>query len=110
MGKTIGCGIRRGRLYYLDLTEKYSERLGQVLVTKRSQEVRKGEDIWLWHKRIGHASFGYIDKLFSNVFDQIDTLTLYCDVCELEKSHITFFFPLISNKSSFLFMIIHYDV
>ncbi|KAK2988057.1 hypothetical protein RJ640_001998 [Escallonia rubra] len=58
-GQTIGCGVRRGKLYYLDLVSKSSDKLRQALMVNDSEgEMRKSE-IWLWHRRLGHASFGY---------------------------------------------------
>lgn len=107
--KTIGCGIRRGKLYYLDLASKYSEKLGQAFALEENSDKKKTEEVWLWHKRMGHVSFGYLKKLFPNLFEKINSSNLYCDVCELAKSHRTSF-PLVSNKSNVPFMIIHSDV
>ena len=58
---------------------------------------------------MGHASFGYLKKLFPSLFTKCDVSSLHCDVCELEKSHCTSF-PLSFNKSLLPFMVIHYDV
>ena len=71
---------------------------------------KKGKsEIWLWHRRLGHASFGYMKKLFPNLFANFDVSSFKCEVCELAKSHRTSF-PLILNKSPIPFMIIHSDV
>lgn len=70
--------------------------------------MRKWKDVWLWHRCLGHGSFGYIKKIFTNVFDQINISNLYCDVSKLVNSHM-FHFSLISNKISFPFMIIYFD-
>jgi len=69
-------------LYYLDLIETDFKRLSQVFTTKGSQEVRKCDNIWVRHKHLKHASYGYIKKLFPNVFHQIDPSTLYYDIRE----------------------------
>ena len=45
--KTIGCGTRKGRLYYLDLTTSSSNALAQSLLVTSSASMSK---IWLWHK------------------------------------------------------------
>ena len=63
----------------------------------------------LWHRRLGHASFGYMKKLFPSLFANVDVSSFKCDVCELAKSHRASF-PLSLNKSPVLFIIIHSDV
>ena len=58
---------------------------------------------------MGHASFGYLKKLFPSLFAKSDISGFRCDICELAKSHRAPF-SLILNKSSFPFMVIHSDV
>ena len=77
-------------------------------VLKKKKKERKSE-IWLWHRRLGHASFGYVKKLFPSLFANFDVSSFKCDVCEFAKSHRASF-PLTWNKSPVPFMIIHYDV
>nr|CAN63629.1 hypothetical protein VITISV_018697 [Vitis vinifera] len=107
--QTIGCGIKRGKLYYLDLQSKYSNKLQQALMTDGFEGEKKKSEIWLWHQRLGHASFGYLKKLFPSLFAMSDISGFRCDICELAKSHRASF-PLILNKSPFPFMVIHSDV
>ncbi|RVW66051.1 Retrovirus-related Pol polyprotein from transposon TNT 1-94 [Vitis vinifera] len=107
--QTIGCGIKRGKLYYLDLQSKDSNKLQQALIADGSEEEKKKSEIWLWHRRLGHASFGYLKKLFPSFFAKSDISGFRCDICELAKSHCVSF-PLILNKSPFPFMVIHSDV
>ncbi|RVW84526.1 Retrovirus-related Pol polyprotein from transposon TNT 1-94 [Vitis vinifera] len=57
--QTIGYGIKRGKLYYLDLQSKDSNKLQQALMTDESEGEKKKSEIWLWHRRLGHASFGH---------------------------------------------------
>ena len=109
--QTIGCGVRRGKLYYLDLVSKSSDELCQAIKiggSWKKKEEGKSE-IWLWHRRLGHASFGYMKKLFPNLFANFDVSSFQCDVCELEKRHRAWF-PLTLKKSLVPFMIIHSDV
>ena len=105
---TIGCGVRRGKLYYLDLVSKNSDELRQALKIGGSEKKKKSE-IWLWHRRLGHSSFGYMKKLFPSLFANFDVSSFKCDVCKLAKSHRALF-PLTLTKSLILFMIIHSDV
>ncbi|RVW92416.1 Retrovirus-related Pol polyprotein from transposon RE1 [Vitis vinifera] len=106
---TIACGIKRGKLYYLDLQSKDSNKLQQVLMADGSEGEKKKSEIWLWHRRLGHASFGYLKKLFPSLFAKSDISGFRCDISELAKSHRASF-PLILNKSLFPFMVIHSDV
>nr|CAN62086.1 hypothetical protein VITISV_035123 [Vitis vinifera] len=95
--QTIGCGIKRGKLYYLDLQSNDSNKLQQALMADGSEEEKKKSEIWLWHRRLGHASFGYLKKLFPSLFAKSDISGFRCDICELAKSHRASF-PLILNK------------
>nr|CAN71679.1 hypothetical protein VITISV_015841 [Vitis vinifera] len=101
--QTIGCGIKRGKLYYLDLQSKDSNKLQQALMEDGSEREKKKSEIWLWHRRLGHASFGYLKKLFPSLFAKSDISGFRCDICELAKSHRASF-PLILNKILFPFM------
>ena len=107
--QTIGCGIKRGKLYYLDLQSKNSNKLQQALMADGSEREKKKSEIWLWHQRLGHASFGYFKKLFPSLFAKSNMSGFRCDICELVKSHRASF-PSILNKSPFPFKVIHSDV
>ncbi|KAI5327155.1 hypothetical protein L3X38_026551 [Prunus dulcis] len=108
-GKTIGCSTRQGKLYYLDWAPESEIKVGQAFTTSgtRSEGVRG--KVWLWHKRLGHASFNYLKKLFPLLFSSLDVSSFQCDTCELAKSHRVSF-PLSSNKSLVSFSLIHSDV
>ena len=89
-----------------------SNELRQALKIGGSEKKRKKEgesEIWLWHRRLGHASFGYMKKLFPSLLANFDVTSFKCDVCELAKSHRASF-PLTLSKSPVPFMIIHSDV
>ena len=103
MRQTISCGVRRGKLYYLDLVSKSSNKLRQDLTMDGSEGEKKKSEIWLWHRRLGHASFGYMKKLFPSLFVKFDVSSFHCDVCELTKIHRASF-PLSLNKSPVPFM------
>ena len=57
----------------------------------------------------GHASFGYLKKLFPSLFAKFDVSSFRCDVCVLAKIYRASF-PLSLNKSLVLFMVTHSDV
>ena len=58
---------------------------------------------------LGHASFGYLKRLFPTLFTDLDMSSFKCDLCTLAKSYRASF-PLSSNKSPTSFMVIHSDV
>ena len=104
--KTIGYGTKRGKLYYLDLTPATCRRLAQAFSMNKSAA---NSEIWLWHKRLGHPSFGYLNKLMPKLFVQLPDTNFKCDVCELAKSHWVPF-QISMNKSPTPFMVVHSDV
>ncbi|KAJ9697399.1 hypothetical protein PVL29_009289 [Vitis rotundifolia] len=83
--------------------------IGCALMADGSEGEKKKSKIWLWHRRLGHASFGYLKKLFPSLFAKSDISGFRCDICELAKSHHASF-PLILNKSPSPFMVMHSDV
>ena len=92
---------------------KSADELRQALKiegSEKKKKTKKGKsEIWLWHRCLGHASFGYMKKLFSSLFANFDVSSFKCDVCALEKSHRASF-PLTLTKSPVPFMIIHSNV
>ncbi|CAL8167696.1 unnamed protein product [Prunus armeniaca] len=109
LNSTIGCGTRRGKFYYLDWASDNAVKVGQAFRTSGTRSEGERDKIWLWHKRLGHASFGYLKKLFPSLFSNLDVSSFQCDTCELAKSHHVPF-PLSSNKSLVPFFLIHSDV
>ncbi|CAL8151233.1 unnamed protein product [Prunus armeniaca] len=58
--KIIGYGTRRGKLYFLDLAPSGETRISQAFKTSGDPTEKNQNFIWLWHRRLGHASFGYL--------------------------------------------------
>ena len=52
----IGYGVKRDKLYYLDLESTTSSWLQQALAVDSYGTQKKKVEIWLWHQRLGHAS------------------------------------------------------
>lgn len=108
--KTIGYGIGKGKLYYLELTSSNTQMLTQALTVGGPQgEQNKASEVWLWHHILGHASFGYLRRLFPSLILKSDVSSFKCGVCELAISHRTSF-PSSFTKTYVPFMIIHSDV
>ncbi|PRQ37607.1 putative RNA-directed DNA polymerase [Rosa chinensis] len=108
--RILGYGVRRGKLYYLDLTEtgeNHKHLLGQANQINGVENAK--EAVWLWHRRLGHLSFSYLKKLQPHLFSVVSDLDFHCDICELAKSHRISYSPSL-HKSPVPFMKIHSDV
>ena len=99
----IGRGTKRGGLYYVD---DFS--MGKAHSVKHSS-TWKDQQLWLWHRRLGHPSFGYMKHLFPDLFSSAGTTDFQCDTCILAKSHRVSY-PLSANTSGTPFALIHSDV
>ena len=71
----IGRGIERGGLYYLEETVQK----GIAVLVLRSAE----RQLWNWHRRLGHPSIGYLEKLFSSLTGFKSSFN--CEMCILRK-------------------------
>ena len=97
-GEIIGRGTERDGLYYVDeIAQK-----GIVLLTHGSAD-RKA---WLWHRRLGDPSIGYLKLLFPDCIPKHD---MYCETCFLVKSH-RISYPLNNTRVDSPFFLIHSDV
>ena len=98
-GKVIGRGTERDGLYYVDeVAQRGTATLAHGTVERQR---------WLWHRRLGHPSVGYLHLLFPQLFSS--TSNLDCETCLLSKSHKHSYVP--SNKrSESVFSLVHSDV
>ncbi|KAK0574980.1 hypothetical protein LWI29_032013 [Acer saccharum] len=74
--QVLGCGVRKGNLYYLDLTNSGEQRIRQVNKVGGIEEAKA--NVWLWHQGLGHLSFGYLQKLNSSLFLNCSILEFKC--------------------------------
>lgn len=100
----IGHGTKRKGLYYID--DVASGHVHHI----QSRNGNKQKKIWLWHHRLGHASFGYLKKLFPSLFEDIPDSSFKCNVCILAKSHRTSYPINLNKKTTKPFELIHSDV
>ncbi|KAL0548477.1 hypothetical protein IC582_012930 [Cucumis melo] len=63
----------------------------------------------LWHFRLGHPNFTYMQYLFPHLFSKLDVSSLSCDVCIRAKQHRVSF-PSQPYKPTQPFNLIHSDV
>ena len=104
-GKTIGNAKEREGLYYFN---KANVR-GQCPTICNSASSPGESELLLWHKRMGHPSFQYLQHLFSSPCSNKASWVFQCDVCELAKHHCASF-PKSKYKPSILFTLIHNDL
>ncbi|VVA38991.1 PREDICTED: Retrovirus-related Pol poly from transposon TNT, partial [Prunus dulcis] len=69
----IGRGTKRGGLYYVD---DFS--MGRANSVKHPSD-DKHQQIWLWHRRLGHPSFGYMRHLLPELFSVFKDSDFKCD-------------------------------
>lgn len=104
----IGSGKEKGGLYYLD--GRLQQSIDGKLVHAMSNTILKNkEEIWLWHKRLGHPSFGYLSRLFPSLFKGCHLSDFVCETCIMAKSHRTVFHSH-DNKTTTPFALVHSDV
>ena len=91
----------------MELTKQGGLKLGHAHQTTSTDQAQAL--VWLWHRRLGHLSFGYLKKLQPHLFLRLSILDFKCDICELAKSHRISYLPSL-HKSIDPFAVIHSDV
>ena len=77
----IGRGTEREGLYYVDeVAHQGHAMLAHGTVTRQ---------LWLWHRRLRHPSFGYLKFLFPSLFTS-STEPFKCETCICAKNHSFF--------------------
>ncbi|MFS7951094.1 putative RNA-directed DNA polymerase [Helianthus anomalus] len=98
-GVIIGRGTERRGLYYVEEVAQH----GNVMLAHGTVD----REAWLWHRRLGHPSIGYLHLLFPKLFPSNKPLN--CETCVLAKSHRhTYKFN--NTKVDSPFSLIHSDV
>ncbi|XP_071704000.1 uncharacterized protein [Rutidosis leptorrhynchoides] len=98
-GLLIGRGTEQGGLYYVDeVSQQGTVSLAHGTPTREA---------WLWHRRLGHPSAGYLHALFPSLFPS--NVVLNCETCILAKSHRNTFKPS-NTRKDVPFALIHSDV
>jgi len=107
--ENIESGRGRERLYYLEnVSQQTHKGMLACLANEHIQDKNK-KKIWLWHRRLGHPSFGYLKKIFPSLFHKCNISDFIFETCVMEKSHRAVF-PLSNKKTDFSFSLIHTDV
>jgi len=96
----IGRGTEREGLYYVDeVAHKGHAMFAHGTVTRQ---------LWLWHRCLGHPSFGYLKILFPSLFTS-NSEPIKCETCIRAKNpRVTF--PPNNNRVNSAFSLVHSDV
>lgn len=87
----IGRGTKIRGLYYMDDVSP-----GRVHHVRGFANDKKNK-IWLWHRRLEHASFGYLRRLLPSLFSGFQESSFQCKACIQAKRHRVPY-PLSLNK------------
>ena len=74
-----------------------------------NSHVNKDSKVMLWHYRLSHPNFMYLEKLFIYLFINKNSKSFSCEICQFSK-HTRSSYPSISYKPSRPFAMIHSDV
>ena len=69
----------------------------------------KGQQLMLWHQRLGHPSISYMKHLFPSMLLKSDESEFKCQTCILVKIHCVSF-PINSNKNGVPFSLVHSNI
>ena len=105
----IGSGRESEGPYYLENVSQQTHKGALACLANEYIQDKNKKEIWLWHRRLGHPSFGYLKKLFPLLFHKCNISYFLCETCVKAKSHHVVF-PLSNKKSDFPFSLIHTDV
>ncbi|XP_047960213.1 uncharacterized protein LOC125205368 [Salvia hispanica] len=97
--RIIGRGTERQGLYYVD---EFAQQGGTAMLAHGSAN----REAWLWHRRLGHPSSGYLKLLFPK-FSHFKDIT--CESCVLAKSHRQSFRSS-DTRVETIFSLVHADV
>lgn len=108
----IGSTKKVSDLYLLEVEQTIADSISLALVNLNKRDynhISNKSEIMLWHYRLCHPNFMYLEKLFLALFNKIKPNDLQCEVCYLSK-HDRSSFPTQPYKSSYPFSIIHSDI
>ncbi|CAH9079865.1 unnamed protein product, partial [Cuscuta europaea] len=97
-GKIVGRGTEHRGLYYVDGMAQQ----GAAMLTQGLTE----EQTWLWHRRLGHPSIGYLRLIYPNL---VTSHPLNCETCFLAKSH-RHSFKLNNTRVKSVLSLLHSDI
>ena len=114
--KVIGSAEMHDELYILKASSKSKQvhtssygNYSNLDSVFNSVSVSNENLVMLWHFRLGHPNFGYLEKLFPELFVHKRPKFFHCEVCQLAK-HTRNSYPSLPYKPSRPFSMIHSDI
>ena len=113
-GKMIGSAKEYSGLYLLTSTDSPSTQALKVGSPSPNCSFNVtypsfNNDAMLWHFRLGHPNFMYLEKLFPLLFKNKSPNSFQCEICQMSK-HARNFFPNQPYKPLVHLQIFHSDV
>ncbi|KAL5850211.1 hypothetical protein ACOSQ4_008224 [Xanthoceras sorbifolium] len=114
-GRMIGNADLHSGLYLLKVESDSSKQFysaSKVCIPSSSVKFpssNKDNDVFLWHYRLGHSNFVYLEKLLPSLFINKNPQLFECEVCRLSKQSCQIY-PTQGYKQSRPFSLIHSDV
>ncbi|KAL5816220.1 hypothetical protein ACOSQ3_024598 [Xanthoceras sorbifolium] len=114
-GRMIGNADLHSGLYLLKVESDSSKQFysaSKVCIPSSSVKFpssNKDNDVFLWHYRLGHPNFVYLEKLLPSLFINKNPQLFECEVCRLSKQSRQIY-PTHGYKQSRPFSLIHSDV
>jgi hypothetical protein len=99
-GRMIGSGKATGGLYFL---EPALNPVSPPMSCGQALEADVGSTLPLlhqWHRRLGHPSFGILEKLFPSLVKHCTRSKFFCEACELAKHKRSFYAPVNQRSES----------
>ncbi|CAN0870173.1 Retrovirus-related Pol polyprotein from transposon TNT 1-94 [Linum grandiflorum] len=107
-GKTIGTAKRQQDLFIMEgWSDEDSEGTRRALVSSSIDCV--DDQIMLWHTRLGHPSFGYLERLLPKLFMNKSSRSLQCETCQMAK-HTRSIYSGVKYRPTQPFAVIHSDI
>ncbi|GAA0147742.1 hypothetical protein LIER_07368 [Lithospermum erythrorhizon] len=115
-GKVIGSAEMCGGLYLLNGNSPLHRQVHSSCVSESvsnssstSVSVSNENNVMLWHYRLGHPNFVYLERMLPHLFINKNSKFFHCEICQLAK-HTRHVYPSIQCKPSHLFSVIHSDI
>lgn len=101
--KTIGLGYEQDGLNILDSSLSVA-----TSAIKRDASASGLDELFTWHRRLGHLSFFVLRKMFPNF--SYSKYKFFCEPCQLPK-YCRSIYPISNNnKSTIPFSLVHSDI
>lgn len=104
------CGAKSSPKSEFDSNSKsVSDSNSKSVSNSNSVSISVDSQVMLWHYRLGHPNFAYMEKLFPHLFINKNSNFYQCEICQLAK-HTRHVYSSLQYKPSHPFSVIHSDI